>query len=124
MEYSGILIHSGAVNKGIRKPLIGLRDEQRRKAVTISEKIDNIMDNFNFREVHEYMQRANWEWGDGNGGMHIPSEPELRVCARSLLKMVAEDMEESVVFCSTGGFFAIRDGDTIALNFSIEDWNC
>tara|TARA_R110000868_G_scaffold257103_1_gene514186 strand:- start:241 stop:534 length:294 start_codon:yes stop_codon:yes gene_type:complete len=91
---------------------------------TPSEKIDDIMDNFNFRKVFEYMTETNWEWGNGNGDMHLPDESELRACARSLLKIVTKDKDETAIFCSSGGFHALRYGDTFALHFSIAHWDC
>ena len=71
---------------------------------TLQEEIDNIMDTFDFGRVKQIMDDSDWKWGDGNGGMCVPCETELRQSARRLLNGLRESS-----ITATGGFTAILD---------------
>lgn len=89
---------------------------------TTQEKIDCIMDWFNFSKVEKAMNALNWIWSDGN----VPTEPQLRQTARRLLKDVStknvneKDFKYSI---STGGFCATKyyDGE-LELQFIVSSW--
>ena len=85
--------------------------------------LDNIMDSFDFDQVHKVMVFLNWKWANRNGGLEVPEKYELRSEARRLLKMAIE--EKTIV--STGGFIAeYREGEEggwMDLKFVISDWD-
>jgi hypothetical protein len=85
--------------------------------------LDNIMDSFDFDQVHKVMVFLNWKWANGKGSLEVPEKYELRSEARRLLKMAIE--EKTTV--STGGFIAeYREGEEggwMDLKFVISDWD-
>jgi hypothetical protein len=72
----------------------------------IQEQIDEIMDTFDFEDVHTWMEHSNWAWGglDGDGESRVPSIYEIRTEARNRLKQAAKSG-----FSCSGGFTATRD---------------
>ena len=87
------------------------------------DKIDNIMDNFNFSKVETAMKATNWAWASADG---VPTEYELRKQARALLKQVSKKYLSKVsfrCFISTGGFKATKyfDGE-LELEFIMASW--
>ena len=69
-----------------------------------SERIEEILESFNFEKVHAYMTLVKWTWG----GDKPPSIAELKATARSLLGLaVTSEYDNSSI--STGGFVATRD---------------
>ena len=101
----------------------------------ISE-IEDIIDEFDFEEVHKVMEFLDWTWfdaGDANGGS-VPRIAELRKKARKLLNEAADSVlrnnelpAESCI--ATGGFRATahRYGDTdkiyFRLSFELSEWD-
>lgn len=83
---------------------------------TDEERIENILENFNFRNVHKAMFALNWDWEDSLG---VPSILEMRNTARGLLEKVGKKPGE---FIGTGGFTARRSGKGLSLTFEIEEW--
>ena len=84
--------------------------------------LDNIMDNFDFDQVHKVMVFLNWKWVNSNGSLGVPEKYELRGEARRLLKMAIE--EKTTV--STGGFIAEyidEKGGWMDLKFVISEWD-
>ena len=85
--------------------------------------LDNIMDNFDFDQVHKVMVFLNWKWANSNGSLGVPEKYELRGESRRLLKMAIE--EKTTV--STGGFIAEytenEEGGWMYLNFVVSDWD-
>lgn len=82
-----------------------LKDYSKEK---LQEKIDYIMDSFDFHKVHKVMETLNWTWVSGpetNFRMEVPDEFELRRSARrlfnSLLTAFADADRGNV---ATGGF--------------------
>lgn len=51
------------------------------------DKIDDIMDNFDFNKVETVMKATNWTWASTHG---VPVKHELRKQARELLKSVSK----------------------------------
>ena len=84
--------------------------------------LDNIMDNFDFDQVHKVMVFLDWKWANSNGSLEVPEKYELRSEARRLLKMAIE--EKTTV--STGGFLAEyidEDGGWMDLKFVVSEWD-
>ena len=85
-----------------------------KKQPTIQQdKIDDIMDNFDFNKVETVMKATNWTWASTHG---VPVEHELRKQARELLKSVSQHYVSELGFryaISTGGFKATKyyDGE-------------
>lgn len=67
----------------------------------IQEQIDEIMDTFDFEEVHAWMTHSNWEWGNMDGQARVPDIWEIRQSARERLKQAAR-----TGYSCTGGFTA------------------
>ena len=89
----------------------------------MQNKIDNIMDNFNFAKVEKAIQATGWRWASVEG---TPEESDLRKQARRLLKEVSvKYVKESDFRCyiSTGGFKATKyfDGE-LELEFIMASW--
>jgi len=86
------------------------------------EKIDEIMESFDFESVHNHMKKTKWKWGmDDN----TPTIGELKEEASRMLNDLVDD---DLIFVSTGGFTAIKyKGDEwarIDLFFSSADTMC
>jgi len=82
--------------------------------MTHQEKIDSIMDWFDFDKVALAMQALNWEWADAVEC--VPSEGEIREHGRQRLK---EAIERGM--SSTGGFKAIYKDGVLSLEFILAD---
>ena len=82
------------------------------------EKIDNIMDNFDFSRVAKTMAALGWDW---YGLADIPTEPEIRAQAR---KMLGETIRAGRGQ-STGGFVTkiYLAEKWVQLSFVVESWN-
>jgi len=82
------------------------------KKEPLDEMIDEIMDEFNFAIVHKTMVALDWKWASSKN--YIPSMDELRIEAERLLRdaadirlnMFRDELWESPIGCSTGGFKA------------------
>ena len=85
------------------------------------KKIDNILNNFDFDKVHNYMVENNWRWATEFGELIVPSIERLKHRARQILEEVA-NKEREVTFIATGGFKAIKLYGTLTLDFVIADW--
>jgi hypothetical protein len=97
------------------------------------EKIDEIMDYFDFGRVHKVMKMLNWSWHDEG----VPEKQELKACARKLLKDLAEKpipkehKNNWNLEASLGGFTAKRFGrmegrepwEHFSLIFYIDFWS-
>lgn len=73
------------------------------KQEAIQEQIDEIMDSFEFEDVHKWMETTEWAWGQLDGSSEIPDLYQIKSQARKMLKEAAKDG-----FYSTGGFTAER----------------
>ena len=96
-----------------------------KKQLTIQQdKIDDIMDNFDFSKVETVMKATNWTWVSTHG---VPVEHELRKQARELLKSVSQYYVSELGFryaISTGGLKATKyyDGE-LELEFIVAKWD-
>jgi len=94
------------------------------KIKTTQDRIDEIMDNFNFNKVEQTMKALNWQWSSIDG---VPEEHELRKLARRLLKDISTKNVSQSDFrytLATGGFKAIKyyDGG-LELEFVVTSWS-
>lgn len=96
----------------------------------LQQKIDNIMDCFDFNKVHDIMEHLNWKWATTRG--EVPDIIDLKQCARKLLNDVVDQYinnricrdEQSQVFgISTGGFKAELYYEILELSFILESWD-
>ena len=91
---------------------------------TSQEKIDEIMDWFDFAEVEKTMKSLNWTWPDST---EPPSEREIRQFARNLLKKVVDKKVSKGDFqylTEIGGFRASKFFDgVVKLEFIVSQWD-
>jgi hypothetical protein len=75
----------------------------------VRDKIDEIMDRFDFDRVHKAMVALNWKWV-GAGTSEVPSKYDLKRQARRLLNGAYETMcqedSDGRGYLATGGFVA------------------
>ena len=88
------------------------------------DKIDDIMDNFDFSKVETVMNATNWAWASTHG---VPVEHEIRKQARELLKSVSQHYVSELGFryaIYTGGFKATKyyNGE-LELEFIVTKWD-
>ena len=84
----------------------------------MKEKIEQIMENFDFEKVHRVMVALEWEWCFGLDGRRIPSVCTLKKEASRLLS--GAWMTKTTV--STGGFSAEYNDGYLSLSFIVEEW--
>ena len=89
----------------------------------MKEKIEQIMENFDFENVHKVMVALGWGWSFGRGGSGIPSVESLKERAMVLLSNV-EDLicEGATITSSSGGFEAKYHDGCLSLSFIVEEW--
>lgn len=83
--------------------------------MTDEDRINQIMDWFDFRKVYNAMMALEWTWGG-----EYPCEAELREQARKLLNQLVKDKQCATI--GTGGFEAYRDNEQLGLRFIVCDW--
>lgn len=81
--------------------------------MTTADRINDLLDAFDFERVHRAMRALNWRWGLDPG--EAPTVSDLRRCARLLRDAKPDDVT------STGGLYVERDksGD-YELSFRID----
>lgn len=84
----------------------------------MEEKIEQIMENFDFEKVHKVMVALEWEWHFGHGCSGIPSVHTLKEEASRLLS----DAWMIKTTVSTGGFSAVYNDGCLSLSFIVEEW--
>lgn len=93
---------------------------------SIQVDIDEILDNFNFVKVHEFMELINWTWRDEG----VPPICSLYECAKEVLVEACynsyNDTENKDInyTVETGGFFARAwdGGQRFELRFNLESY--
>jgi len=89
----------------------------------MKEKIEQIMENFDFEKVHKVMVALGWEWYLGRGGSGIPSVKSLKERAGELLSNVDDLIcEGDTITSSSGGFEAKYADGCLSLSFIVEEW--
>ena len=78
-----------------------------------TELIDEILDEFNFEDVHRTMKALDWTW---YGSDSVPSIGDLRRQARKLLQELLKDNNQCV---GTGGLFAYKEEGLVGLRFEV-----
>ena len=71
----------------------------------MDERIEALLDRFDFEAVKKVMVALGWEWGCG-AGAHIPTYNEMRQLAKELL-------EDAAVYGPASGGFEARDEDGV-----------
>ena len=102
----------------------------------VNKYIDDIMDNFNFAQVHKTMVALDWKWASSKN--YIPSMDELRDQAERLLRGAAKSRLgdyknahwELGIINGTGGFQATAYCDEtktritgLDLRFVVSEWD-
>lgn len=82
------------------------------------KKINEIMDNFDFRRVYKVMKFLDWAW-HLDGKMEVPTESDIRRHARELLERL---YQENLYCVECGGFRATKSNGDLSLSFILEDW--
>lgn len=77
------------------------------------DKIDTVLNGFDFDGVHAYMKLTDWKWF-GDNGYYLPTVSQLKATAESLLWRVTDDGKTLV---GNGGFYAYRFDYGIKLTF-------
>jgi hypothetical protein len=91
------------------------------------DSIENILDEYDFRQVQKAMVALEWYWSDAEEG--IPSIAELRRQARGLLEDVYRYEDSACITMGCGGFEANRLMEVGSLNkylslkFVVEEGN-
>ena len=98
--------------------------------MTTQERIDIIMDYFDFGKVHRAMTCLKWRWGS-----EVPEESDLRASARKLLKETVEfalkqpfDHKDTEYSIGAGGLKASAykknegEVDLVRLTFVLSEW--
>jgi hypothetical protein len=86
-----------------------------------SNEIIEVVDNFNWEKVHNYMTQNHWTWdfgSDGNGN-RIRSVPNIDILKKTAHRLLAEAVKIKG-FSSTGGLYATCSKDELSLFFYIE----
>lgn len=111
-----------SLNNNITTPMHSSRYE------FLEQRIESIMDYFDFAKVHKVMEFLDWKWATLDGaGMEIPDVGTLRKRSRELLR----DAFGKRCTISTGGFTAIyREGIendipwvNLELHFAVETYS-
>lgn len=89
------------------------------KGEVMKEKIEKVMQGFNFEEVYQVMKLLDWQWKNTDNLGAIPGIDRLKATARMLLEEVAED-DRDFSHIGTGGFYATKEDGELSLEFLIE----
>jgi hypothetical protein len=82
--------------------------------------VDEIMDNFDFGEVHRTMKHLGWTWASlSDRAPSVPDEFRLR---RSARKRLYNLFEEDLCKTASGGLVATKDDGYLSLEFVLSDW--
>jgi hypothetical protein len=83
----------------------------------LEKKATEIMQRFNFEEVHAHMVSTDWKWHQ-DGAMKIPELDEIKQLARVLLTRVIWE-ETHTASVGTGGFMAYKMPWGLSLAFQL-----
>lgn len=83
----------------------------------VQDKIDEIMDCFDFEKVARVMEFLGWQWASING---VPDVTQIRKAARQLLREVSGNGKWART--STGGFIATKENNELSLVFYVSQW--
>jgi hypothetical protein len=77
--------------------------------------IEDVISNFDFHRVYKTMVTLDWNWYTTAG--RVPTIGEMQEFARSLLETAANKPG----IYSSGGFFAMCEGNSLSLMFCVDD---
>ena len=83
-----------------------------------------IMEQFNFQKVHDFMEKNDLTWGLVS---YVPSVKQLKNRASELLDNCIKSCKSEDAgpyYSATGRFFAYRMYNRLGLQFYIEEWDC
>lgn len=88
--------------------------------------MDRIIEEFNFKHVHDFMKKTNWVWcGEHvNRENRVPTIKEMRLCAKDLLRTCVKNWIDHPhkMSSSTGGFVvSITKKGRLSLAFVVEE---
>lgn len=78
--------------------------------MTDEEKIDEVLEEFDFDTVHKIMDFLKWKWANDNGTFKVPNHYQLIEGAKGLLYACKNDKND-IMTSSSGGFLAQKDKD-------------
>jgi len=83
-------------------------------------KIQEVLEKFNFENVHKAMKVLDWTWHDTKG--KTPTVKQMKELAEYLFKKA---MNNGIGNCGTGGFMAFyfKETNDFALEFTLERWD-
>lgn len=89
----------------------------------VEERLDAIMENFDFEDVHEVMVQFKWTWASAGG---VPTVEQIKDEAAKLLWDLVNATDYDTV--ATGGFearkdFSEYDDPFIELKFVLTEWS-
>ena len=86
----------------------------------MENRIQEVLDNFNFHKVKKVMDLLNWEWyHPETGSNYIPSIADLYNTAKNYLTRVVKTKG----MIESGGFRAEYFDDYLILSFVVEQWD-
>lgn len=116
--------------------------KKKEKISSLVDQYVEIMENFNFKRVAEFMawNESRWSYNDdgsyekdqwmvvdrnveGKWLYKVPTEHDLRLMASQLLRDVMK-MKNDVAYIATGPFKAIKRYGILELDCVIEQWSC
>ncbi len=80
--------------------------------------IDDIIENFDWQKVRNYMVDTGWTWGMGDGA-YVPTIKQMKDQVR---RMYQNMKKEDLQITGTGGFHMYRNEEEYWLFFYIADW--
>ena len=95
--------------------------------MTKSKMVEDMMDCFDFRRVHQCMTALEWGWFTLGG--RVPEEWEIRKSARKLILSVPETYNHEEYGTGTGGLHVrafYENGILISMDllFVVSEWSC
>ena len=99
-----------------------LFEKQQRNNMINEDKINYVMDQFDFERVHKAMEALDWKtYSSIDNECNIPNVFQLRQNARALLRQI---MKEGIYGLATGGFYATYNNEgVLELSFCIDKVN-
>lgn len=89
---------------------------------TLKEQIEMIMEDFNFKEVHDIMKLVNWKWKTSKAPASVPPIEDLKSIALKCLTQAA-NLEDKYSNFSIGPFEAERTENILELKFVLQRAN-
>ncbi len=88
-----------------------------------ADQIERIMTRFDFRSVHQCMEKLNWCWAETRDEKLVRDVPSIKCLMARAKEMLIELTEREDVCCIETGGFSVRrfSDDTLLLQFVLED---